>query len=468
MVKFLSVMKQNCTYFYSILPLRFLTITSVVLCIFLLNGCDVIKNQLAGEAGRYETEGNQLLVQGRFNEAILAFRHALTIDPSLSHSSFSLAQLYRDQGRTRLGKWIAQAALVYDAQNSDLKNLLEKYPGNPPDSNSFKQLWIYAPYSMVKADINSLPDPVGFTLTNGNLILTYRDGLIIRVNTETGIPAWQINVKEEISSAPVSNGKYFVLGAKNGRILFLDEKDGSLIWSYQTGGAVFGACNFSASSVICGSDDQNMYALRISDGSVLWKFKTEGYLHAQPVVFGKSVVFGSGDTRLYNLDVDTGASLWNSAPGTQGGIESRPLVKDGVIYAGSNDSRVYALAENSGAEIWQYSTPDAIFSTPLVQGDVVYIASTGQMISAVNRESGDEIWSNNTAASINFDINLYKEVILYQEAADPYVYVIDKNSGEEKMKIDTGDWIGASPILAGGRLYVLGKDGAVNAYKLGF
>jgi outer membrane protein assembly factor BamB len=146
-------------------------------------------------------------------------------------------------------------------------------------------------------------------------------------------------------------------------------------------------------------------------------------------------------------------------------VESQPVVVENRVIFGSADGRVYALDTATGGQYWRYSTPDAVFAHPQVQGEIVYVASSGSTLSALDLLTGKRIWQAELPAPLRNPPAIAENAIYQLGEANPDLFLIDRQSGVLQSSFPTGDWTSAGPWLDGGRIFLMGKDGAILAFR---
>ncbi len=162
----------------------------------------------------------------------------------------------------------------------------------------------------------------------------------------------------------------------------------------------------AAGTVYFGSGDGHVYALEAASGALRWKVDTGEVVHASPAVAEGTVFVGNWASRLYAFDARTGAERWRFQAGTddlihnQVGFQSSPAVAGGVVYVGCRDSNLYAVDAATGRERWRFSTGNSwVVSSPAVAGGRVYFAtSDSSLVHALDAASGKPVWQQQSTA----------------------------------------------------------------------
>jgi len=342
-------------------------------------------------------------------------------------------------------------------------------------------------------------------------------------------PVWTYKTGGAIwSSAAAADGALF-FGSNDGNVYALESAGGKLLWQFKTGGAVWGPASVDGDYVYALSDDGFLYKLARHDGKLVWRFDThggavkrEGYdrLASSAVVVGDTLYLGSADGSLYALDPSDGHERWHFA--TMGMVRSTPAVAGGRVFFGSYDHSIYAVDAKSGALQWKRDTLMPVVSTPLVANDLVYIgsrnadfyaldAATGKIkwrafdwvswveSSATTRDgvvyvgcsdcwdlfaydatSGKELWRFNTGGE-SWPIPALTDKVVYIGSVgyDGFgrlggFYAVDRASGKGLWRFtfppmggEGGYGVGASPVVAGGKVFIGSLDGVLYAFDAG-
>lgn len=254
-------------------------------------------------------------------------------------------------------------------------------------------------------------------------------------------------------------------------------------WSYQTGGAVWGAPAITEDVVYFGSDDHNLYAVEEQTGLLKWKFATQGLVRSFPAIVDGLVYFSSDDGYLYAADAQSGNQAWRvdignfsesekrENPGTNPDptgfdyLQSSPTAADDQIYVGSADGNVYALAADTGNINWMFQTAQKVRATPTVDGGIVYIGSWDGTVYALDALTGQACWQTPIGGQIQTTA-LVANGLVYTASRKASVVALDAQTGEKKWEYDYGRnmWVESSPQLAGNLIYI-GSSG--NQYVLG-
>jgi outer membrane protein assembly factor BamB len=100
-------------------------------------------------------------------------------------------------------------------------------------------------------------------------------------------------------------------------------------------------------------------------------------------------------------------------------------------------------------------TPHSVSSPAIVDG-VVYFGSEDNYLYALDAESGQEKWKFRTEDWV-LSSPAIANGLVYFGSEDGYLYAADSKTGQKKWNFKTGDWIDGSPAVANGTVY-FGSD----------
>ena len=226
------------------------------------------------------------------------------------------------------------------------------------------------------------------------------------------------------------------------------------------------------------------------DGKLLWnrdlgRMNTRlGWGEANtPALFGDRVVIDwdhEGASFITALDADTGKTVWKEARDEVTTWATPLIVKHKgvaqVIVPATKKARSYDLA--TGKVIWECGgfTVNCIPS-PVVHGDRVILMSgyKGAMAKAVPLDSKGDVtdkaaWQYTTGTPYVPSPALAGDRLYFTSSYDPILTCLDCRTG--KVLIDRARIAGlgqlyASPVVAAGRIYIVGRDGTTAVLEHG-
>jgi outer membrane protein assembly factor BamB len=286
--------------------------------------------------------------------------------------------------------------------------------------------------------------------------------VLLCIDRGTGKVIWERTVKEEVpheghhkdhsfsSYSPVTDGK-LVWAYFGSRGLHCFDMDGNPKWQKDLGKMrtkmEFGEGSSPAvhSDVIVVNWDHEgedfIVAFNNQTGDELWRTpRDEETNWATPLIVehgGQAQVIVSATKKIRSYDLKTGKQIWEG-PGLTANVIPSPVAGNGVVYltSGFRGNALYAIKlgrtgdlSTSDAILWQYRRATPYVPSPLLSGDRLYLfgANNSGRLSCFDVKSGKPLFEN-----------------------DP---------------VDGLDRVYASPVAAGGKVYLLGRDGTCVVIK---
>jgi outer membrane protein assembly factor BamB len=237
------------------------------------------------------------------------------------------------------------------------------------------------------------------------------------------------------------NGRIYATNGL-GYVAALDERSGGIVWQVRPGGPLRGAPTVANDSVYVMSQDNQIYSLKETDGSSNWSqaaaLEIAGVFgSASPAVGQGTVVsgFSSGELNAYRYE--NGRMVWQDAlqrtsistsVSSLSDIDADPVIDRGQVIAVGGGGRMVGLELTTGQRQWEINI--AGIATPWVVGDWAFVVTSDAKLLCISRANGHIRWINQLP-----------------------------QFGHPKAKKDQIDYNG--PVLAGGRLIVVGSNGVL-------
>ena len=242
--------------------------------------------------------------------------------------------------------------------------------------------------------------------------------------------------------------------------------------------------------VICHFGNYGTWCLNEKSGEKIWdkKFVVKHSVGpgSSPVIFGDKAIFvcdGTDKQFIAAVKLDTGDDLWktNRPPMSADNGEfqkaySTPLLievegKQQIVVPGAQWAAAYDPA--SGKEIWRVEhgqgfsvTPMAVYESGLVIFSTGYMK--GQFVAVDPKGKGDVTnshiaWRAKNAPTMpSFLTNGGR---IFSISDDGIMYCLDAKTGEELNRARIGGNFCASPLLAGGNIYLSSREGKMTIVK---
>jgi outer membrane protein assembly factor BamB len=194
---------------------------------------------------------------------------------------------------------------------------------------------------------------------------------------------------------------------------------------------------------IDGTDKQMVVALDKATGKVAWKTPRENKTGAAPFSFSTPLVIkvkdqeqliSCGSGVVMALDPATGKEIWRANYGTGYSVVPRPVYAHGLVYVctGYNTANLMAIKPDGKGNVTDTHVAFTVKKnaplnpSPLVVGDDLYLVSDGGILSCLDAKTGAERWNERVGKAYS-----------------------------------------ASPLYAGGLVYLLDEGGTATVFKPG-
>lgn len=279
--------------------------------------------------------------------------------------------------------------------------------------------------------------------------------VVMSIDRHTGATRWEQTAREEIpheghhpdhgfsSHSPVTDGQ-LLFAFFGSRGLYCYDLEGNLQWEKDLGQMTIKNAFGEASSPALYEDtlvinwdhegDAFIVALDKHTGNERWRQpRDEATTWATPLVVehdGRAQVVTNGTNRVRSYDLETGEMLWDCEGLTANAIPS-PVATDGLVFAmsGFRGAKLFAIRlghtgdlTESDAIAWSHGRGTPYVPSPLLYDDRLYFYSGNKAIlSSFNATTGDAVFGPERLQGLR---NVY-----------------------------------ASPVGAGGKIYLVGRDG---------
>jgi len=413
---------------------RYRALLAGFLSVSLLTGCETVSG-LFGDEGLPPLPGERI--------SILQLQKELVPDPALKAEALALPEVWENKYWPQAGGY-PNHAMNHVALGDRLERAWKTSIGKGGDD---------------RTPLTAIP-----VTAEGKIFTLDTAGNLAAFDLEKGKRLWRETVvpKSEGRHAAVgggvawdSNRLFVTAGYKY--LLAVDPENGKKIWRVALPAPARAAPTVMDGRVYLVTLDNRLMVYGAADGALLWQYtgvsESTNLLGSASVAADETLVvlpLSSGE--LYGLRPENGQVVWQdnlSAVRRMGALSAiadvrgLPVIDQGIVFAVSYSGRMVALDQISGRRLWQREIGSA--ETPWTAGDNIFMLTTEQQLVALTRNRGDIRW-----------------VAALPRWAD---------------KDRTEPLVWAGPVLAGGRLFVVGgkkemleinpENGAViETYKL--
>jgi outer membrane protein assembly factor BamB len=291
------------------------------------------------------------------------------------------------------------------------------------------------------------------------------DGDLYALDLATGRQKWKYHCGPVKAPLAFHDGAVYA-GNEDGLFHCVDAATGKKRWTFDTGSEVTSGANFAGDDVLFGANDETLYCLS-KEGKRLWTFKVQGGpVMATPAVIRNRTFVAGCDSTLHVLDTSAGGKELASVElGGQTGA-SCAIVGD-RLYVGTMSNQVLAVDWRKAKVVWEHDNQrgQAFFSSAAVTDDRVIIGCRDKRVYALDRKTGREAWHFATERKVDAS-PVVAGGRVYVPSLDGNLYVLRLADGGLVQKVALGkQGIAASPAIAGNCLVIGTREGVV--YCLG-
>lgn len=278
------------------------------------------------------------------------------------------------------------------------------------DATTGEIVWKYATEGSIKNTI---------ALEKGNVFAQDIHGNLYAVNAQTGKLSWSKKLQVKVLPAlldglATSEGKVFA-GSGKGLTCF-DAESGKEIWrniDWEQREGCTATLGIDENVVIGHSHWGALHANDLRTGKHLWALSDYGLRNrsASPCL-KDGLLYIISNNSFFIIEALTGKIIVQKELGINVDVTSTPLVTADEVIFGTAQNGVVALDRRTLNQKWTFQTKESlIFSSPytknpsctvetspVLSGDIVYVAASDGIIYGLDRKTGLQQWKHNTGA----------------------------------------------------------------------
>ncbi|OUS04961.1 hypothetical protein A9Q96_12705 [Rhodobacterales bacterium 52_120_T64] len=296
-----------------------------------------------------------------------------------------------------------------------------------------------------------------------------------------------------ITSSPVAGGGLIYTLDGSSTITALSS-DGVVAWTLDTtpvgeksADGSGGGVSYANGVVYAGTGFGELLAIDAASGNVLWRRMFEAAIRSTPTSDGRSVFVVTRGDVAYAVDAKTGALDWvqrgatSSTAGLEGGAS--PAISGGQVIVPFSSGEIIAVRGNTGELRWKEAITGAHAATslafigdisgdPVIDGNSVYVSNLVGETAKLNLTSGAQSWTLNTGASdavwpVGGSVFLVSghAKLMRVNASNGSVIWSQQLPQFEKPEKREDNIRHYGPVLAGGLMWVAGRDGELRGFE---
>ena len=271
-----------------------------------------------------------------------------------------------------------------------------------------------------------------------------------------------------------------------GFVAALDATNGGIVWQVRPGGPLRGSPTVASDAVYVMSQDNQLYSLKTADGTTNWSnaaaLEVAGVFGSAAPAFAQGTVvagFSSGELNAYRYE--NGRLVWQdtlsrtsitTSVSALSDIDADPVIDGGQVFAVGQGGRMVALELISGQRMWELNL--AGIATPWVAGDWVFVVTDDAKLLAVHRSNGKIRWitqlrrfekERSKRGQISYSGPVLAGGRLIVVGSDGSLVNVAPENGAVQTQTSVGAGISLSPVVANSTLYVLDDAGRLTAFR---
>jgi outer membrane protein assembly factor BamB len=313
-------------------------------------------------------------------------------------------------------------------------------------------------------------------VADGKVFTLDAAGTVSAFSAASGGKIWSVSVtpeneksKEGFGGGLAYDGGRLYAATGYGTVVALDPGNGAVVWTKRVVKPVRSSPTASGGKIYFVSTDNILYALSADDGQQLWTARglpqpASLLSNVSPAVSGNVVVapFPAGDVVAF--EVGNGKAAWmdslsRSSDTTAAGIlgdPARPVIDHGVVFAVSHGGKMIATSESTGERLWTRNL--ASTQMPWIAGEAVFVVDLNGKLVALNRADGKVRWVTELPAGNRWSGPVLAGGKLWVVSGEGLLVSADARTGQLTDQVDLGTRVFITPVVAGGRMYILADN----------
>lgn len=317
--------------------------------------------------------------------------------------------------------------------------------------------------------------PLNVQVVGNTATVAGSDGTVLSLDTQSGVELWRANLGGGILAGVGSDGRFTAVLTRENELVALE--NGKEAWRQRMTAPGFTSPFVAGGRIFLLGADRSVNAFDAQSGRKLWSVQRPG----EPLVLRQAgVLLAVGDTlitglsgRLVGINPLNGAVLWESPIAVSRGTNDIERLVD-LVGRVSRDGRIIcARAFQAAVGCVNVERGNLLWTRPAngfvgVHGDGKYVfgvENDGKLL-AWRQSDGERVWLSDRLQYRNLTAPLVvgRSVAVGDEAG--FVHLMSREDGAPLTRLATdGSAIVAAPVLAGGTLIVVTRNGGVFGFK---
>lgn len=328
----------------------------------------------------------------------------------------------------------------------------------------------------------------------GRVFTVDAQSLVVATATN-GATAWQADLTAPFDRGGNVSGGGLAYGGGTlfvatgyGELAALNAANGAVIWRQRLGSPVSGAPTVDGNTVYVSTNDGAGYAIDTANGKVRWSVEgapgvTSVVGSGSPAIADRTVIFPFNSGELVAALTINGTRVWGApVTGQRLGvgyqnltdITGDPVLIGNTIYAGTAAGRTAAIDTGTGQRMW--TATEGALNAPLVVGGSVFVVNDQARLVRMDASSGAVIWQAEMPYFVKEKPKRRKGIYAHYGpvlaggriavvSSDGLLRMFNPTDGALLATAEIPGGAAAAPALAGGVLYVVGRNGQLHAFR---
>ena len=317
--------------------------------------------------------------------------------------------------------------------------------------------------------------PLDIRVNGDTVAIASAEGLVASYNAVSGAEIWRVNVGSPIAAGVGSDGRFSSVVTRSNELIALD--GGHEIWRKKLSAQTFTAPLVAGGRIFLLSADRSVSAFDIESGRKLWTQQRPG---ESLVLRQTGILLAVGDTliagisgRLLGFNPVNGSIRWDipiASPRGTNDIErmvdlvGRAAREGNVLCVRAFQVAIGCVDAVRGSLLW---TKVASGATGLNSDEkYVFGVETDSKIVAWRRTDGERAWLSDSFQFRNLTAPLVigRSLAVGDDAG--FVHLMSREDGAVLARVSTdGSAVITAPVLAGGTLVVVTRNGGVFGFR---
>lgn len=317
------------------------------------------------------------------------------------------------------------------------------------------------------------------TIVAGNVYAAAGDGIVAKVDLNTGKSLWRVNVGAKLTGGVGSDGTVVAAGSSEGEVVVLEAGSGALRWRARVSSEILAAPVVAGDLVLIRSADSRVFALDARDGRRRWVYQRSaaslsirspaGLVVSQGNAYG-----GFSGGKLVAIALSNGGVRWESTVALPRGTNELDRVTDVVGLPWVSEREICAVAFQGRIACFDIGNGNSLWGREMssvsgVGGDSgqIYVSDDTGAVHALSRSSGTSIWKQDRLfrRSLTLPLPVGRQIIVGD--IQGYVHLLARDSGAFEGRIATDGTSMSAPIsAANGNFLVQTRNGNLFAFAI--